>query len=77
MGFRDLEKVLDEALPKISNDPFRYAYIRCLREINGNLDSISLSMRAIVETMDRSRVLQEQLLEVLKNGTPAKKAKSS
>jgi len=45
MSWKELEKVLDDALPKISNDPFRYAYIRCLREVNSNLDSIALCQK--------------------------------
>ncbi len=54
MSFKDLESTLDNVLPKLSNEPFEYAMLRCLREINGNLDTIAVCAReavAILKTL--------------------------
>lgn len=70
MSWRELNQELEQLVPKFKDDPFRVAYIRTLREINGNLDSIALSLRAIAETADRGRIelsenIGKRILELL------------
>jgi hypothetical protein len=65
MGYRDLQKILDVSLPELQKDPFRFSYIHCLREINGNLDTIALCQRALVELTERHVKAQEKIVSLL------------
>jgi hypothetical protein len=53
MSFRDLKSKFDyhgEELAKLAKaDPYKYLFLMCLFEINGNLDTIALTSRATVE----------------------------
>jgi hypothetical protein len=42
-------------IDKQQQDAFRFLYLRCLFEINGNLDSIELTHRAILEQIEKTR----------------------
>lgn len=65
MGYRELQKILDVAIPALEKDTFRFAYLHCLREINGNLDSIALCQRAHVELLERQVKAHEKVVSLL------------
>lgn len=67
MGFRELQKEVDTALSQLPlDDPFRRTYLKILFEINGNLDSMSLSLRALVEIQDKGRLENAERWEAAK-----------
>lgn len=73
-GFTNLKNEFDaflkEMKPRPSTDKerfrqdiFRFLYLRSLFEIAGNLDSIALCQRALVEQAEKSRLQQAELFE--------------
>jgi hypothetical protein len=57
-GFARLKEDFDKYLGRLNpeTDPFRFLYLRSLFEIAGNLDTIALCQRALVEQSEKSRL---------------------
>lgn len=75
-GFTNLKTTFDNLLPIIAKETkapkpnfeevARYLELRALFEIAGNLDSIALSQRALVEQAEKSRLQQKEMFEGMK-----------
>lgn len=70
MGFREMKEAFNNDAAEIEKlDVFRRNYLRCLFEIAGNLDTVALCSRALVEQADKSR----EILAAIALGRPPEK----
>ena len=69
VSFKDLRKKFDSEQKSLEMmEPFRRLYLETLFEVNGNLDTIALAQRALVEQSEKRNALLEKqnaLLEVI------------
>ena len=64
MGFREMKENFDADRAEIEKlDVFRRNYLRCLFEIAGNLDTIAICQRALVEQADKTRAIIQAVHE--------------
>lgn len=74
MGFREMKDGFEQDAAEIAKlDVFRRNYLRCLFEIAGNLDTIALCSRAMVEQADKTREILNQIYLGREPEKPAKK----
>jgi hypothetical protein len=74
MGFREMKEDFDRDAAEIQKlDVFRRNYLRCLFEIAGNLDTVALCSRAMVEQADKTREILSLLVLKLTEEKPLKK----
>ncbi len=69
MSFRNLKAEFEAQSKELQKlDPFKRMYLICLYEIAGNLDTLALSSRAIIELLGKqNEILRGEMFDALKS----------